>query len=102
MEPLELTRADEAVAEDLETAAQYIARDSASYAAAFVQEVKAAAASLIGDEIIEDEDFMVTFRRSSVNVLLDQPDLLNERQKLAIDFLKTHGSITTTCAPAPS
>jgi ATP-dependent DNA helicase RecG len=43
----------------------------------------------------QDEDFMVTFRRSSVNVLLDQPDLLNERQKLAIEFLKTHGSITT-------
>jgi ATP-dependent DNA helicase RecG len=43
----------------------------------------------------QDEDFMVTFRRSSVNMLLDQPDLLNERQKLAIEFLKTHGSITT-------
>ncbi|HPD76783.1 MAG TPA: ATP-binding protein, partial [Methanoregulaceae archaeon] len=43
----------------------------------------------------QDEDFMVTFRRSSVNVLLDQPDLLNERQKLAIEFLKAHGSITT-------
>jgi len=43
----------------------------------------------------QDEDFMVTFRRSSVNVLLDQPDLLNERQKLAIEFLKTHESITT-------
>ena len=27
----------------------------------------------------QDEDFMVTFRRSSVNVLLDQPDLLNDR-----------------------
>jgi predicted HTH transcriptional regulator len=38
---------------------------------------------------------MVTFRRSSVNVLLDQPDLLNERQKLAIEFLKTHESITS-------
>lgn len=43
----------------------------------------------------QDEDFMVTFRRSSVNVLLDQPDLLNERQKLAIEYLKAHGSITT-------
>jgi len=44
----------------------------------------------------QDEDFMVTFRRSSVNVLLDQPDLLNERQKLAIEFLKTHESITSS------
>jgi ATP-dependent DNA helicase RecG len=43
----------------------------------------------------QDEDFMVTFRRSSVNVLLDQPQLLNERQKQAIEYLKTHESITT-------
>ena len=38
---------------------------------------------------------MVTFRRSSVNVLLDQPQLLNERQKQAIEYLKTHESITS-------
>jgi ATP-dependent DNA helicase RecG len=44
----------------------------------------------------QDEDFMVTFRRSSVNVLLNQPDLLNERQKLAIEFLKTHESVTSS------
>ena len=43
----------------------------------------------------QDEDFMVTLRRSSVNVLLDQPQLLNERQKQAIEYLKTHESITT-------
>ncbi|MFA4825985.1 MAG: ATP-binding protein [Methanoregula sp.] len=43
----------------------------------------------------QDEDFMVTFRRSSVNVLLDQPQLLNERQKQAIEYLKIHESITT-------
>ena len=43
----------------------------------------------------QDEDFMVTFRRSSVNVLLEQPGLLNERQKQAIEYLKTHESITT-------
>ena len=45
--------------------------------------------------IEQDEDFMVTFRRSSVNVLLDQPQLLNERQKQAIEYLKKHESITT-------
>ena len=45
--------------------------------------------------IEQDEDFMVTFRRSSVNVLLDQPQLLNERQKQVIEYLKTHESITT-------
>jgi len=43
----------------------------------------------------QDEDFMVTFRRSSVNVLLEQPGLLNDRQKLAIEYLKTHESITS-------
>ena len=43
----------------------------------------------------QDEDFMVTFRRSFVNVLLDQPQLLNELQKQAIEYLKIHGSITT-------
>ena len=45
--------------------------------------------------IEQDEDFMVTFRRSSVNVLLDQPQLLNERQKQAIEYLKIHESITS-------
>jgi ATP-dependent DNA helicase RecG len=43
----------------------------------------------------QDEDFMVTFRRSSVNVLLDQPQLLNDRQKQAIEYLKAHESITS-------
>lgn len=43
----------------------------------------------------QDEDFMVTFRRSSVNVLLELPSLLNERQKIAIEYLKKHESITT-------
>jgi ATP-dependent DNA helicase RecG len=43
----------------------------------------------------QDEDFMVTLRRSSVNVLLDQPQLLNERQKQAIEYLKIHESIST-------
>ena len=45
--------------------------------------------------IEQDEDFMVTFRRSSVNVLLDQPQLLNERQKQVIEYLKKQESITT-------
>ena len=43
----------------------------------------------------QDEDFMVTLRRSSVNVLLEQPQLLNERQKQAIVYLKIHESITS-------
>jgi predicted HTH transcriptional regulator len=38
---------------------------------------------------------MVTFRRSSVNVLLEQPGLLNERQKQAIEYLKSQESITS-------
>ena len=45
--------------------------------------------------IEQDEDFMVTFRRSSVNVLLEQPGLLNERQKQAIEYLKSQESITS-------
>ena len=45
--------------------------------------------------IEQDEDFMVTLRRSSVNVLLEQPQLLNERQKQAIVYLKIHESITS-------
>jgi plasmid stabilization system protein ParE len=36
----------ESAADDLESAAAYIARDSAAYAAAFVREVRAAATSL--------------------------------------------------------
>lgn len=43
----------------------------------------------------QDDDFMVTFRRSSVNVLLELPTLLNYRQKMAIDYLKKNESITT-------
>lgn len=37
---------DSAAWEDLEAAAQYIARDSEAYAAAFVEEIKVAATSL--------------------------------------------------------
>ena len=43
----------------------------------------------------QDEDFMVTFRRSSVNVLLEQSRLLNGRQKQAIEYLKVNESITS-------
>jgi ATP-dependent DNA helicase RecG len=45
----------------------------------------------------QDEDFMVTFRRSSVNDLLEQSQqMLNERQKQGIEYLKTHESITSS------
>jgi ATP-dependent DNA helicase RecG len=44
----------------------------------------------------QDEEFIITFWRSLVNVPLDQPDLLNERQKLAIEFLKTDELITSS------
>ncbi|AGB03028.1 ATP-binding protein [Methanoregula formicica] len=43
----------------------------------------------------QDDDFMVTFRRSSVNAILERPELLNDRQKKAMEYLKTHESITT-------
>ncbi|MDN7025458.1 DeoR family transcriptional regulator [Methanoculleus sp. FWC-SCC1] len=40
-------------------------------------------------------DFVVTFTRSTLNVLLEHPDLLNERQRGVLEYLKTHPSIST-------
>ena len=41
-------------------------------------------------------DFVVTFLRSTVNTLLENPDILNERQRGAIEYLKTHQEISTS------
>jgi len=40
-------------------------------------------------------DFVVTFRRSTLNTLLEDPELLNERQRGVIEYLKSHQSIST-------
>jgi ATP-dependent DNA helicase RecG len=41
-------------------------------------------------------DFVVTFSRSTVNMLLEHPEILNERQRGAITYLKTHREISTS------
>jgi ATP-dependent DNA helicase RecG len=41
-------------------------------------------------------DFVVTFSRSTVNMLLEHPEILNERQRGAITYLKTHQEISTS------
>ena len=60
--------------DDLEAAAEYIARDSESYAAAFVQEAKTAAASL--SEMAERGQIVPEFRDASIRELLVRPDRL--------------------------
>lgn len=57
--------------DDLEAAAEYIARDSAYYAAAFVQEVKDAAESL--SEMAERGQIVPEFREASIRELLVRP-----------------------------
>ncbi|GEM_PF-1298942 len=39
-------------------------------------------------------DFVVTFVRSTVNTLIEHPEILNERQHKAIKYLQTHPTIT--------
>jgi ATP-dependent DNA helicase RecG len=39
-------------------------------------------------------DFVVTFSRSTINVLLENPEILNERQHKAIKYLQKHPHIT--------
>jgi ATP-dependent DNA helicase RecG len=41
-------------------------------------------------------DFVVTFLRSTVNTLIEHPEILNERQREAIEYLKTHQEISTS------
>ena len=57
--------------EDLEAAAEYIARDSEAYAAAFVEEIKAAAASL--SEMAERGQIVPEIRDASILELLVRP-----------------------------
>ena len=57
--------------DDLEAAAEYIARDSESYAAAFVQEANTAAASL--SEMAERGQIVPEFRDASIRELLVRP-----------------------------
>ena len=57
--------------DDLESAAGYIERDSAAYAAAFVREVKAAAASL--SDFAERGQVVPEFRDSTLRELLIRP-----------------------------
>lgn len=42
------------------------------------------------------DDFVVTFTHSTVNMLLEHPEILNERQNGAIEYLKTHREISTS------
>ena len=57
--------------EDLEAAAEYISRDSAAYAAAFVQEMKAAATSL--SEMAERGQIVPEIDDASIRELLVRP-----------------------------
>ncbi len=57
--------------EDLEGAAEYIARDSEAYAAAFVEEIKAAATSL--SEMAERGQIVPEFGDTSIRELLVRP-----------------------------
>jgi len=57
--------------EDLTAAAEYIARDSEAYAAAFVQEIKDAATSL--SEMAERGQLVPEFRDASIRELLVRP-----------------------------
>jgi ATP-dependent DNA helicase RecG len=41
-------------------------------------------------------DFVVSFSRSTVNKLLEHPEILNERQQGVIAYLKTHHEISTS------
>jgi plasmid stabilization system protein ParE len=68
--------------DDLEAAAEYIARDSQAYAATFVEEIKAAAASLA--EMAERGQIVPEIADASIRELLVRPYRLvyqlNERQ----------------------
>jgi toxin ParE1/3/4 len=57
--------------EDLEAAAEYIARDSGAYAAAFVEEIKAAATSL--SEMAERGQIVPEIGDTSIRELLVRP-----------------------------
>jgi toxin ParE1/3/4 len=78
--------------DDLAAATEYIARDSESYAAAFVQEVKTGAASL--SDMAERGQIVPEFRDVSIRELLIRPYRLvyrvDERQVMIIALI--HGA----------
>ena len=43
----------------------------------------------------QDDSFSVTFTRSSVNRFMEEPDLINDRQKGALEYLRQHPVITS-------
>jgi ATP-dependent DNA helicase RecG len=43
----------------------------------------------------QDDSFSVTFTRSSINRLMEEPDLINDRQKRALGYLRQHPMITS-------
>jgi ATP-dependent DNA helicase RecG len=38
----------------------------------------------------QDDSFSVTFTRSSINRIIEEPDLINDRQKRALEYLRQH------------
>jgi len=82
----------EPAGDDLEAAAQYIARDSEFYAAAFVQDVKAAAESLV--EMAERGQIVPEFCDPSIRELLVRPYRLVYRvlPKQVIILALIHGA----------
>ena len=43
----------------------------------------------------QDDSFSVTFTRSSINRFMEEPDLINDRQKGALEYLRQHPAITS-------
>lgn len=43
----------------------------------------------------QDDSFSVTFTRSSVNRFMEEPNLINDRQKQALIYLRQHPGITS-------
>ncbi|MEN6396097.1 MAG: ATP-binding protein [Methanoregula sp.] len=43
----------------------------------------------------QDDSFAVTFTRSSINRLMEEPDLINDRQKGALEYLRQNPGITS-------
>jgi plasmid stabilization system protein ParE len=79
--------------EDLEAAAEYIARDSKSYAAAFVQNVKEAAASLA--HFAERDQVVPEISNESIREFLVRPYRLIYRITAGRVFILTliHGAL---------
>jgi len=44
----------------------------------------------------QDDSFSVSFTRSSVNRFMEEPDLISDRQKGALEYLRQHPVITST------